>query len=348
MTGRLAKLGAQDAPATEPGDLPVAPGHVAAVVPLGFFGVTKAIRASRTLTSTERHVLHLIALCIDHSTGTAAVGVPRLAEDSDYTERTIERTIAVLLAPRAGFEPSAWLWKAPGLSEWGTNLYRITPIAGDVRPPRKRGKGTPTHGRGTSDHPRHSVGGSGVTPDPGSVAPPIEDRDPPRSSIGHSLSSSAGSSADHERESAPPLDLVTGEEAEIVRLLHAHPELRRIARAEVARSIAEEGRSMAVVTTALDELARDARTAAAVGDPIGAATLAKKARTYVQSGREKGGSEGATSAAEKENLEPVEPARLKEDAAKLRALMQAVGAPTAAVAAPVGPTWTPPALRKRT
>lgn len=349
--GGPAKLGALDAPATERGDAQGAPssGHVAPVVALGFFGVMKAIRKSRSLTSTERLVLLLIAGNVDTRTGTAAIGVPHLAEDSGYTERTIERTIVALLAPREDFGGAAWLWKAAELSEWNTNVYRVTPIAADVRPPRERKPRPPTQCRGTSGDPRHSVGGEQVPPDPGSSPPPIQDRAPPRSSIGHSPSSSPGSSADPEREESPhPSDRGVSENEEIMRLLCALPELQQIARPEVAKTIADERRPLAIVGAALAELAADARTGAAVGQAFGARELAKKARTYVRDCRAPAAPSGAAAMPADDPAEPVEPPRLREHLGELLVLGASVGAEPPKPTTKAPDAWKPPVTRKRT
>ena len=297
MNGGPAKLGALDVPGPERDEALGAPSpaHVAAVVPLGFFGVLKAIRQSRTLTSTERFVLLLIAGNVDQRTGLAAIGVPHLAEDSGFAERTIERTLVSLLEPRAGFEPAAWLWKADELSEYGTNLYRVTPIAEDARPKRQRKARPPTQCRGSTPDPRHSVGGHSVIHDHGSPPPPIVDRGPPRSTIGHSASSSAGSSPRTERGESPP-PVVGGDSVKgrILTLLSESDELRRIACPEVVKAIADEGRSLATIAAALAALARDAASAAGVGDPMSPAVLAKKARTYVRDQRDPAGASTST------------------------------------------------------
>ena len=143
----------------------------APVTAIGYFAIVRAVRASARLTSTERLVLLTIAGHLDNATATAAVGIPRLAAETAFTTRTIERTVAALVA-------AGWLTRASAASRWGTNVYQVTPVAEDVRaagPRRLHGRGTPDTGSG---HPRHRIG---APPDTGSpvllsilnVEPPV-------------------------------------------------------------------------------------------------------------------------------------------------------------------------------
>ena len=124
----------------------------APVTAIGYFAIVRAVRASARLTSTERLVLLTIAGHLDNATATAAVGIPRLAAETAFTTRTIERTVAALVA-------AGWLTRASAASRWGTNVYQVTPVAEDVRaagPRRLHGRGTPDTGSGhppTQDRP---------------------------------------------------------------------------------------------------------------------------------------------------------------------------------------------------
>ena len=119
---------------------------------IGFFGVLRAIRAAARLTSTERLVLLVIASHLDNATGEACPGIPKLAAECSLTTRTIERTIAALVA-------AGWLARDSAASRWGTNVYRVTPRPDDVRPPSPRRYGRPDRASGDPPSPVR------VTPD---------------------------------------------------------------------------------------------------------------------------------------------------------------------------------------
>ena len=133
---------------------------------IGYFATTRAIRAAARLTSTERLVLLTITGHASNRTGEAWPSIPTLAAECGLTTRTIERTIAALVA-------ADWLQRDTAAGPWGTNRYRVTPRPDDVRPPRRRRErpqGRPFAGRVTPD------AGSGpppsrvqVTPDAGSA-----------------------------------------------------------------------------------------------------------------------------------------------------------------------------------
>lgn len=114
---------------------------------IGFFAVLRAVKAS-TLTATERLVVVTLASYADRD-GVAWPGVARLARETGYQPRTVERTIVSLRA-------KGWLVWASAASPASTNLYTLTPP-----PPAER----PTPDRG-SVHPRHR---DGRTPDRGSA-----------------------------------------------------------------------------------------------------------------------------------------------------------------------------------
>jgi len=119
------------------------------------FEVVRAIRGSKMLTQTEKHLLHVIESYADNATGEACPGTQRLAADMAVTPRTVERLV------RRG-RGVHWLACESGASKYGTNIYRVTPVAGDVRPERA----TPDIGSGVEERTtRHTIG---PTPDTGS------------------------------------------------------------------------------------------------------------------------------------------------------------------------------------
>lgn len=289
----------------------VRPRHLSPVLPstrptspaptaIGYFATMRAIRSSARLTSTERLVLLMIAGHTDNATGEACPGIPKLAAECRLTTRTIERTIAALVA-------AGWLVRDSAASRWGTNVYRVTPVAGDVRPTSPRRYGRPF---------------DRVPPDTGSPPPPSRVQVPPdRESCTLPLPlhdetpvcAAPAPAEQHtevlevdqeqeaeEQEAAVELHASEGHETPapaeheapaeqgIAAALSSHPELQALARPPVVAILAAERRPLPVVRRALAELAEHARDAAAVGEPWSVAKLARKARAYVRRAYETG------------------------------------------------------------
>ena len=88
----------------------------------GFFRILRAVRES-DLTPTERLILLVVASHADNSTGEAWPGIPRIAAESGFTTRTVERALASL-AKRG------WLRWQTAASKLGTNVYTVTSATG--------------------------------------------------------------------------------------------------------------------------------------------------------------------------------------------------------------------------
>lgn len=109
---------------TPPSSPPVTTAH--------YFAVTRAIRASARLTSTQRLVLLVIAGHLSNETGIAWPSIATIAAESGLrSRRTVEYTIAALVA-------AGWLVRDSAAGPWGTNVYRVVPRTDDARPRRSR------------------------------------------------------------------------------------------------------------------------------------------------------------------------------------------------------------------
>lgn len=330
----------------------VRPRHLSPVTPtspaptaIGYFATVRAIRSSMRLTSTERLVLLMIAGHTDNATGEACPGVPRLAAECGLTTRTIERTVAALVT-------AGWLARDSAASRWGTNVYRVTPVPGDVRPtsPRRYGRPfdrvTPDRGSGGPPSPVQA------TPDTGSgtLPLPLHDETPvyaaPAPAELHEAPESTHTEVlevdqEHEHEAPAPAELAAVElhaselheapaEQGIAAALSSHPELQALARPPVVAILAAERRPLPVVRRALAELAEHARDAAAVGDPFSVATLARKARAYVRRAYEDGESTPPSCTSTRPTSPPTpeppcELPRLASTAGHLRGILAALG-----------------------
>lgn len=250
----------------------------------GFFSTVRAIREAARLTSTQRLVLFLIASHADNATGEASVGMPRLAAESGLTTRTIERTIAALVG-------AGWLTRASAASQWGTNLYRVTPRSDDARPSPRRAQ----YGRPFAPAPAPDTRSGGPpsreqkTPDTRSGI--LRSQTPLRAAAAEPVAAetlAAGEPAEHTQEilevraPAEPVAEHEAPVAETLAALAAHPELAPIARRPVAALVAAEKRPSHIVRRALGELAAAVAIAGAAGERWSAATLARKARAYVR------------------------------------------------------------------
>lgn len=242
----------------------------------GFFRVLRAVRESK-LTPTERLVLLVVASHADNTTGEAWPGIARIATETGFTTRTVERTIVSLA--KAG-----WLSWRSAASKWSTNVYVVSPLV----------------------TARAATG----TPDTGSGEPPIADRPTPdtrsgnlRSSIHPTPECTEPSSAKTEQPAArvekasnghthDSLDVRAKMAAALLAELGRHETLRPIATSKMAVRLADvtrsEGRTELAAKKALSDLAEHAGDAAAAGAPWSAAVLACRARSYVRHARESG------------------------------------------------------------
>lgn len=326
-----------------PSTRPTSPAPIAAV---GYFATMRAIRGSARLTSTERLVLLMIAGHTDNGTGEACPGIPKLAAECRLTTRTIERTIAALVA-------SGWLVRDSAASRWGTNVYRVTPVAADMRPTSPRRYGRPfdrvTPDRMSGDPPSRVQPtpdtGSGILPLPLHdetalcVASPAEHEAPEST---HTEVFEVDQKHEHETPAAELADVgavelhevdqeaPAGVEQGISAALSSHPELQALARPPVVAILAAERRPLPVVRRALAELAEHARDAAAVGDPFSVATLARKARAYVRRAYEDGESTPPSCTSTRPTSPPTpeppcELPRLASTAGHLRGILAALG-----------------------
>ena len=313
-----------------------------------YFAPLRAIRGSARLTSTQRLVLLVILSHVDNTTGEAAVGIPRLAEECDLTTRTIERTVAALVA-------AGWLARESAASWWGTNVYRVTPRPDDARPPR------------SPRSPRFGRPFDRVTPDRGPGDPPSRVQAPPDAGSGTLLPvlhnpavcsfpapSTHTEVQEHDQEHelheheadlatvvppvppvpatvVPPVPATVHEhdqEHELHEALAVHSELRALARRPVVALLAAERRPLPVVRRALAELAEHARLAVAAGEPFSAATLARKARAYVRCAYATAGEPSScTSTTSRPAAEEPPPAApcLASTVANLRGVLAALG-----------------------
>lgn len=89
--------------------------------------ILEAISASALLTATEAAVLRQIEEHMDNRTREAFPGIDLLAWELKLDARTVERALASAKAKK-------WLKWRPRASVYRTNVYQITPVAGDARP----------------------------------------------------------------------------------------------------------------------------------------------------------------------------------------------------------------------
>ena len=326
----------------------------APVTAIGYFVIVKAVRASARLTSTERLVLLTIASHADNRTGEAWPSMPTLAAECGLTTRTIERTVAGMVA-------AGWLTRDTAASRWGTNVYQVTPVLGDVRaasPRRLTGRhpdrGTPDTRSGNLSIPLsidpHVCAPLGISSPTNAHTRDFDEvSKSPREETGVKL----GETAEHqvglaaapvvtstvpESATVNPNNRTTNETgtaehqvdlaAEIVIALAEHPELARVARLPFAALLAAEGRPLSVVRRALGQLAEHTRAAAAAGEPFSASTLARKTRVYVQRAYADPSPKAASPAPVVTPEPPPPPPRLGEAAAAFRTLVSGIGVGT--------------------
>ena len=323
---------------TPPSSPPVTTAH--------YFAVTRAIRASARLTSTQRLVLLVIAGHLSNETGIAWPSIATIAAESGLrSRRTVEYTIAALVA-------AGWLVRDSAAGPWGTNVYRVVPRTDDARPRRSRQapRGRPFAATPAPDAGPPPQSTAQATPAPDAVDLRLRDllhesavNAPPRGPHTHpdlEVDQEHGEHGEHEAPAAAA-ELVDVEpvvpegpvEPAILDALAAHPELRALARPPVAALLAAEGRPLPVLRRALGELAEHARDAAAVGEPWSASTLIRKARAYVR----RAYADPVTSSTSTPAPEPPPPPpRLDATVAELRAFRAALAA---------GPS-TPPRRRR--
>lgn len=269
----------------------------------GFFRILRAVRES-DLTPTERLVLLVVAAHADNSTGEAWPGIPRIAAESGFTTRTVERALAAL-AKRG------WLRWQTAASKLGTNVYTVTPLLPSGRDGRLAPQASAPHVGGDTSRGSPTPlapQASAPPPDTRSGDHPIPDRSPPDTRSGN-LPISIHSTAESERptptdtsiamstHSSSTIDQPGDQPGEalarvLLEALTAAPVLRSIATPSMARRLADEarscGRSVVAAKRALHELGEHAGDAVAAGAPLPPAVLAGRARSYVRHVREHG------------------------------------------------------------
>lgn len=282
-------------------DSPIGANTLRAPASFGFFRILRAVRES-DLTPTERLVLLVVASHADNTTGEAWPGIPRIAVESGFTTRTVERALASL-AKRG------WLRWQTAASKLGTNVYTVTPLlpAGSQARTATNPGDRVVHLREGRDPSQRCAAplapqASAADPDARSGDRPIPDRSNPDRGSGnlpisiHSTESEqtptpADTTSTH--SSSSTIDRSgEGLARVLLEVLSAQPVLRSIATPSMARRLADEarscGRSEVAAKRALHELGEHAGDALAAGAPLPPAVLAGRARSYVRHVREHG------------------------------------------------------------